>query len=197
MAYELHPSANVARRDSRGFTLVELMAVVVIIGVLSMLAVMGYRKIVNSSHVTEATSMVNNLRVAQEAYHSETQMYAPCMGANSLKSGSAWYPAASQYGVLVPWGGSCNGICQNGYDIAQVLPVHVDGPLLFGYQTVAGPASATPTTVANNCSATLTSGTADYYAIGAEADLDGNSSTTTDVCAVSWSNQLVVWNEGL
>ena len=162
-----------------------------------MLAVLGYRKIVNSSHVTEATSMVNNIRVAQEAYHAETQMYAPCMGATDLTKASAWYPAASQYGVVVPWGGSCTGICQSGYDISQVLPVHVDGPLLFGYQTIAGPAAATATSVNNNCNATLTSGTTDYYAIAAEADLDGNSSTHTDVCATSWSNQLVVWNEGL
>ena len=43
----------------------------------------------------------------------------------------------------------------------------------------------------------MTSGTADYFAIAAEADLDGNSSTHTDVCAASWTNQLVVWNEGL
>jgi prepilin-type N-terminal cleavage/methylation domain-containing protein len=194
MAYELHSSPFVARRE-RGFTLVELMAVVVIVGVLSMLAVMGYRKIVTSSHVTEATSMVNNLRVAQEAYHAETQLYAPCMGSSDLTV-TKWYPATSTYGTLVPWGSAC-GKCVSGYDISQVLPVHVDGPLLFGYQTIAGPAAATATSIANNCNATLTSGTADYYAIAAEADLDGNSSTTTDVCATSWSNQIVVWNEGL
>ncbi|MGH7439555.1 MAG: type IV pilin protein [Polyangiaceae bacterium] len=195
MAYELHCSVPVARRE-RGFTLVELMAVVVIVGILSTLAVLGYRKIVNSSHVTEATSMVNNIRVAQEAYHAETQMYAPCMGANDM-TGSTWYPAAPKYGVLTGWGGTCQGICQTGYYIDQVLPVHVDGPVLFGYQTVAGPASATPTSITNKCNATITTGTTDYYAIAAEADLDGNASTTTDVCAASWSNQLVVWNEGL
>src|SRR5581483_6496536 len=113
MAYELQSSPFVARRE-RGFTLIELMAVVVIIGVLSMLAVLGYRKIVTSSHVTEATSMVNSIRVAQEAYHAETQMYAPCMGATDLK-GSKWYPATSTYGTLVSWGGTC-ATCQSGYD---------------------------------------------------------------------------------
>ncbi len=196
MACELHRSALVARRE-RGFTLVELMAVVVIVSVLSMLAVLGYRKIVNSSHVTEATSMVNNIRVAQEAYHAETQMYAPCMGATDMTGPSAWYPRAPSYGILTAWGASCQGICQNGYLIDQVLPVHVDGPVLFGYQTVAGPASATPTSIANKCGVTITPGTTDYYAIAAEADLDGNSATTTDVCAASWSNQIMVANEGL
>jgi prepilin-type N-terminal cleavage/methylation domain-containing protein len=194
MAYELHSSPFVARRE-RGFTLVELMAVVVIVGVLSMLAVLGYRKIVTSSHVTEATSMVNSIRVAQEAYHAETQMYAPCMGVSDLTV-AKWYPATSTYSTIVPWGGAC-GTCQSGYDISQILPVHVDGPLLFGYQTVAGPAAATGTSIANNCGTTVTSGTADYFAIAAEADLDGNSADTTDVCAASWTNQLFVAHEGL
>ncbi len=139
--------------------------------------------------------MVNNLRVAQEAYHAETQTYAACMGSSSI-AGGVWYPAASTYSVLTQWGASCSG-CQTGYDMATVLPVHADGPVLFGYQTVAGPAAASPTAITNNCGATLTSGVTDYYAIGAEADLDGVSSTHTDVCAVSWTNQMVIANEGL
>jgi len=66
----------VATRQNRGFTLVEMMIVVVIIGVLATLAVLGYRQIIQASHVSEATNMVQNIRVAQEAYHSETQQYA-------------------------------------------------------------------------------------------------------------------------
>jgi type IV pilus assembly protein PilA len=190
-------SGPVARQE-RGFTLIELLTVVVIIGVLSTLAVLGYRKMVNSSHVTEATSMVNSIRVAQEAYHAETQTYAPCMGSTAINGATNWYPAASQYSQTTVWGAACGSACQSGYDISVVLPVHVDGPVLFGYQTAAGVASATPSgNIANNCNVTFQIPATDYYAIGAEADLDGNPATHTDVCAVSYSNQLVVYNEGL
>src|SRR5678809_1305540 len=63
-------------RRARGFTLVELAVVVTIIGILAMLAVAGYRRLVTSSHTTEATEMVNAIKVAQESYHAETGQYA-------------------------------------------------------------------------------------------------------------------------
>ena len=64
------------RRRSEGFTLVELAVVVTIVGVLAVLAVVGYRRLITSAHLTEATGMVNGIRVAQESYHAETGVYA-------------------------------------------------------------------------------------------------------------------------
>lgn len=193
MARRLLNPRSVARHQ-RGFTLVELMVVVVIVSVLATLAVLGFRKIVTSSHVTEATSMVSNIRVAQEAYHSETQLYANCM--TDLKS--HWYPAKSTYGVVTQWGGPCGGACIDvDHDISKVLPVHADGPVLFGYATIAGVAAATPNQIDNNCGLSgLNSPLTDYYAVAAEADLDG-AQGTTDVCAFSWTNQIIVANEGM
>jgi hypothetical protein len=56
-----------------------------------------------------------------------------------------------------------------------------------------------PTSLSGNkCGVQIgTAPTVDYYAIGAEADLDGNSGDTTDVCAFSFTNQVFVVNEGL
>jgi Tfp pilus assembly major pilin PilA len=174
------------------------MIVVVIVSILATLAVLGYRKLVQSAHVSEATSMVSSIRVAQEAYHAETQGYANCSA--DLRTSTSWYPRQSAYGVTTQWGAACGG-CNAGYDISQVLPVHVDGPVLFGYATIAGAAAAAGTTITTNCNQSPVSPTTDWYAIAAEADLDGVGGgavgTNTDVCAFSWTNQIFVYNEGL
>jgi hypothetical protein len=78
------------------------------------------------------------------------------------------------------------------------LPVHVDGPVLFGYATTAGAAGVGGTAIGNNCNLpSITSPTTDWYAVAAEADLDRITTTHTDVCAFSWSSQIFVFNEGL
>jgi type IV pilus assembly protein PilA len=198
MAQALHKHRLVAKGHSAGFTLVELMVVVVIVGVLAMLAVVGYRKLVQSAHVSEATGMVNNIRVAQEAYHAETQQYA-----NISPDLVHFYPRATPaYGVQTAWGAACGGQCTSGMDWSQ-LPLHVDGPVLFGYATVAGQALTTPPTLptgateATNCNFTYGGATTpDWYMVAARADLDGDSSTYTTVCATSWTHQVFVVNDG-
>jgi hypothetical protein len=83
----------------------------------------------------------------------------------------------------------------------SMLPLHVDAPVLFGYATVAGPANSNPTvttlTVNGNTVTLPKPSTTDWYLIGAEADLDGDPKTVTDVFGTSWTNQIWVSNEGL
>jgi type IV pilus assembly protein PilA len=171
------------------------MIVVVIVGILATLAVAGYRKLVQSSHVSEATGMVTNIRVAQESYHSETQQYA-----NVDAALTDYYPAAPVYQKVTAWGATCT-TCTGGIPWSA-LPVHVDGPLLFGYATHAGLAGNAPVPAQVDVKGSPlvfpVAPTTDWYIIAACADLDGNAvePNNTHVYGTSWTNQIFVDREG-
>jgi len=180
----------------RGFTLVELMIVVVIVAILATLAVVGYRKMVLASHVSEATGMVQNIRVAQEEYFSETRQYA-----NVSTTLTTWYPQTSPaYNTGVTgWGAACGGACNANMDWSQ-LPVHVDGPVMFGYATVAGPPGQAPvpaSVVVNGQTVAFPSSPqTDWFIVAATCDLDSNGPPNTSVYTTSWQNSMLVDQEG-
>jgi len=180
--------------ETRGFTLVEMMIVVVIVGVLAALAVVGYRKLVQSSHISEAQQMVQDIRVAQESYHSETQQYA------DISTGLyAYYPSQSPNGrTVTAWGAACTG-CATGMDWSM-LPLHVDGPVLFGYATVAGAANTTPASVGAPAQVTVNGqnmvfpspSPVDWFIVSAGCDLNNDGTVGTHVYTTSWTNQVFV-----
>jgi type IV pilus assembly protein PilA len=200
MARALHWNRRipVAHQRARGFTLVEMMIVVVIVGVLASLAVVGYRKLVQSSHISEAQNMVQDIRVAQESYHSETQQYA-----NISANLTSYYPNATPVRTtLTAWGAACTAACAKGMDWSM-LPLHVDGPVMFGYATLAGAANTSVTTVGaptsvhvNGASLAFPSSPpTDWFIVAAGCDLDGDGHIGTNVYTTSWANQVYVDTE--
>jgi type IV pilus assembly protein PilA len=73
-----------ARVGRRGFTLIELLVVVAMIGVLAAIAIVGYRKYLDSARTGDAKALISSIRVAQESVRAETLSYMDC--------GATWYP---------------------------------------------------------------------------------------------------------
>jgi type IV pilus assembly protein PilA len=192
---------SLPRSAQRAFTLVEMMIVVAIIGILAVLAVVGYRRLILSSNLTEATHMVNAIRVAQEAYHAETQMYAsPSPGLGVL---GGLYPTQNDPPTAqkTGWGSTATALGA----AWAVLPVHADGAVMYGYATQGGPNASAATTYAtpsppsvNGVATGLTfpnPSPSDWYVITAFGDPDGNG-VYSAVIGTSWSNDLFTYNQG-
>lgn len=62
-------------RRSQGFTLIEIMMVIAIIGILLAFAVPQYQNYVRQSRVTIATSVLSAMRVSMEQYFQDNRSY--------------------------------------------------------------------------------------------------------------------------
>ncbi len=62
-------------KDQKGFTLVELMIVVAIIGILAAIAIPQFAKYRARAQNTAALSDMRNLKVDMEGYYAEHQLY--------------------------------------------------------------------------------------------------------------------------
>ncbi len=176
------------RRGERGVTLIELAIVVTIIGILAVLAVVGYTRMIRASKITEATEMVNAIKLAQEQYHAETGAYANVSA--SLATGDL-YPAATPGAFKTVCGAQCPTCADP--DAWKRLPVHTSGALLYGYATVAGAQGAAlpATPIAAVTLPAASAMTSDWFIVVAKGDQDGNGVFAT-VMGVSWTRDLFI-----
>lgn len=87
-----------------GFTLIELMIVVVIMGVLAAVAIVSYQIYLRRGRISEAAGLLANIKGQQESYRSEFRMYcdvdeeAPVGGATP--QGAAWATTTNRWAQL-------------------------------------------------------------------------------------------------
>ncbi|MBP9673947.1 MAG: prepilin-type N-terminal cleavage/methylation domain-containing protein [Bacteriovoracaceae bacterium] len=79
--------------SDKGFTLVELMVVLAIIGVLSFLAVPQYQKFVAKAKTGEAKIALGAIYQNEVAFYQEANVYATCLGSMGYSPGEKTYYA--------------------------------------------------------------------------------------------------------
>jgi prepilin-type N-terminal cleavage/methylation domain-containing protein len=143
-------------RSKQGFTLIELMIVVAIIGILAALAIPAFSNYVQRSRMAESFSFLGEIRQREEAYRAEFGEYI-----TAPHHPSATVPTNAR---ATAWGTAPAAWIQLG-----AVP---DAPVRFIYDTSAGPPGTTPA----GCPAGL--GATDFsYCAHAEIDLDGDGRT--------------------
>jgi prepilin-type N-terminal cleavage/methylation domain-containing protein len=167
-----------ARARARGFTLVELMAVVLIVAILGALATYGVRKYILAAKSSEAPEMIAGIMTAQEQYKAETLSYLDVSGVHNLDDYSTFYPETTpaKHATKMSWGGGNADILENW----NRLGVKTTSPVLYIYGCAAGD-SSTPMAAPGISIGNFGTGTTGkpWYLVKAVADLDGNGSVGT------------------
>ncbi len=167
------------RHGKRGFTLVELMIVVAIIGVLAALAIYGVRRYLATTKTAEAKNTIGAIaRAATAAYERETYsnellaegqqsavtMHAYCGSDLAFVPASA--PQNKKYQPITADGSDFNsGDTVNGW---KCLKFQMSEPIYYSYNYAKG---------IGVCTGSGADGTA--FEVCAHGDLDGNGTNST------------------
>jgi type IV pilus assembly protein PilA len=160
-----------ALAPARAYTLVEVMTVVAIIGILATVAVYGTRKYIAASKTAEATSMIGNIRAAEESYRDETFKYL------GIADFTSWHPVDTPGAKVYSWGFD-NGQISTVFNTLGVQPT---GPVRYVYTVVAGDVGSTipelPTKL-KKADVNFPTLTGPFYIVAAKADFSGSGHLT-------------------
>jgi type II secretory pathway pseudopilin PulG len=164
------------------------MVVVALVGILSTVGIVAFRRQVASSKATEATSVVRAINAAETAYRAENQLYL-----NVSSSNDDWYPSADIGPSYHSWEVKAGGHP----DLArwQTLGAQVTQPVQFGYLVNAGNAGATLPALQVSSPPSLGTPNDAWYVIQGRGNFDGDT-IYCNVVATSWTPEVFIENEG-
>lgn len=177
-----------AHAGARGFSLVELMVVVVMVGILATIGIDYFRSRVKTARTSEAAAVIQAIRAAQESYRAENQVYLDVSGED------AWFPSDTYGSVVSTWERKDG----DHPDLAlwRELGPKVTQPVMFRYLVNAGPPGVKPSKKMH-LSQNPDFGTpnAPWYIIQARADSDDND-VFCSAAATSFTPEVYFEGEG-
>jgi type IV pilus assembly protein PilA len=161
---------------------------VAMIGILSTLAVVGYRKYLNSARSGDARAVVSAIRVAEESYRAETLNYLSCSA--DLK---AYYPGTPF--TKDPVKRHFRNPGHKDWGRWAILNVTTDKATYYGYAVVAGAPGTTPVTPNTAAAPAWTTVVNEpWYVIQATGDLDNDGNPSYFVSS-SFSGEIYFEND--